>query len=68
MYGSYIWPKQDAPQYKAGFGATTGLIAAGGLVTLFARYKYGNPPRIEDLMARQQEEAKRVRMERETGE
>ncbi|GHJ88605.1 hypothetical protein NliqN6_5007 [Naganishia liquefaciens] len=68
VYGSYIWPKQDAPQYKAGFAATTGLIAAGGLVTAFARYKYGNPPRIEELMARQQEEAKRVRMERETGE
>jgi hypothetical protein len=92
VYGSYIWPKQDGPQYKAGFGATTGLILAGGAVTLFgefglpsyisalrrisdmrcvlslARYKYGNPPRIEEIMQRNEEEAKKVRMERQTSE
>ena len=64
VYGSFIWPKQDAPLYHAGFGATTALVAAGGAVTAFARYKYGNPPRMEELMARQEEEAKRVRVQR----
>lgn len=40
VYGSYIWPKQDGPQYKAGFGATTGLILAGGAVTMFGESRF----------------------------
>jgi hypothetical protein len=37
-------------------------------VLFLARYKYGNPPRIEEIMQRNEEEAKRVRMERQTSE
>jgi hydrogenase/urease accessory protein HupE len=47
VYGSFIWPKTDAPYYVAGFGTTTGLIAAGGMVVTFIRIKYGNPQRIQ---------------------
>ncbi|KAJ9120340.1 hypothetical protein QFC24_005294 [Naganishia onofrii] len=68
VYGSFIWPSTDAPLYHAGFGTTTGLIALGGVVTTFIRLKYGNPPRLEEVLARQQEEAKVVRLQRQGSE
>ncbi|KAJ9092566.1 hypothetical protein QFC21_006797 [Naganishia friedmannii] len=68
VYGSFIWPSTDAPLYHAGFGTTTGLIALGGMVTTFIRLKYGNPPRLEDVLARQKEEAMVVRLQRQGSE
>jgi MFS family permease len=47
VYGSFLWPSTDAPLYHAGFGATTGLIAAGGFVVTFIRLRYGDAPRVE---------------------
>lgn len=59
VYGSFLWPSSDAPLYHIGFATTTALIAAGGVVVTFIRLKYGNPPRIEELMAQRAVEVER---------
>ncbi|KAJ9112215.1 hypothetical protein QFC22_006299 [Naganishia vaughanmartiniae] len=68
VYGSFLWPSSDAPLYHTGFGTTTGLIALGGVVTTFIRLRYGNPPRLEDVLRRQQDEAKAFRIQNDAPE
>jgi hypothetical protein len=38
---SQIWPAKDAPQYRAGFGVVTAMIAVGGATTLAIARIYG---------------------------
>ena len=45
VYGSFIWPKSDAPKYTAGFATTTALIAAGGVVVFLLKWKLAKDAR-----------------------
>jgi membrane associated rhomboid family serine protease len=45
VYGSFIWPKSDAPLYRPGFATTTALIAAGGGVVFALRWKLAKDAR-----------------------
>lgn len=45
VYGSFIWPKSDAPLYQPGFATTTALIAAGGIVVFLLRWKLAKDAR-----------------------
>ncbi|WVQ78516.1 hypothetical protein IAT38_000602 [Cryptococcus sp. DSM 104549] len=42
VYGSFWWPASDAPLYHKGFGITTGMIGAAGMLILAARWKFGD--------------------------
>ena len=45
VYGSFIWPKSDAPLYQPGFATTTALIAAGGGVVFALKWKLARDAR-----------------------
>lgn len=49
IYGSFLWPSQDAPRYFAGFGTTMGFLATLAALAavarwLFRRYPYPEAP------------------------
>jgi len=41
VYGSYLWPSSDGPQYKMGFGVTCAFCFIAAIMALFIRYCHG---------------------------
>jgi MFS family permease len=42
VYGSFLWPSNEAPGYKTGFGVTTALIGSAGLMAVVLKWRYGD--------------------------
>ena len=44
IYGSYLFPAEDAPKYLKGFGAYAGLLAFGGGIYVTAFFLFRRSP------------------------
>lgn len=42
VYGSFFWPKSNAPKYVMGFSLTTAFCGCALLITSFAKWKFGD--------------------------
>jgi hypothetical protein len=42
VYGSFFWPVGDAPKYTMGFAITTAFMGLAGILTVGAKWKYGD--------------------------
>jgi MFS family permease len=42
VYGSFFWPKSNGPKYVIGFSLTTAFCGVALLVTMFAKWKFGD--------------------------